>query len=319
MGNPGLRLDMKKSVPFAIVAAALAAVAFLPRFASAYSVVFCSSVIMYAALSLSYAMFSGPTGYVSLATAAFFGVGIYTSAFFGKSLPLPALMIAGGVFSSVIAFAVGAITLRLRGVYFTIFTFGLVELLKHFVLWTETTFAGTRGRTVASFGSVTVFYCMLALLTALLLAAFLLRRSRVGKALSAIGESEDAAAHIGINTTAVKLLAFSLSSFAMGAAGAVMATRWAYIDPGIAFNSLMSFMPALMAIFGGTDRLLGPVAGAIVFAALEEQLITRFPSLYMIIFGAIMIAAILFMPSGVTGLIRRRPAKRKEDVPVGDS
>ena len=91
----------------------------------------------------------------------------------------------------------------------------------------------------------------------------------------------------------------------MGAAGAIMATRWTYIDPGIAFYPFYSFMPVLMAIFGGMGQLYGPVIGAVIFTYLEEILITRFSYYYMLIFGAILVIAILYLPDGLVGLIQK--------------
>jgi branched-chain amino acid transport system permease protein len=102
----------------------------------------------------------------------------------------------------------------------------------------------------------------------------------------------------------VKVATFAISAFFMGAAGAVMATRWTYIDPKIAFNPLISFMPVLMAIFGGMGQLYGPVIGASLFTYLEEFLITRFPYYYMLIFGIILVVAILYLPDGLVGLIQ---------------
>jgi branched-chain amino acid transport system permease protein len=136
-------------------------------------------------------------------------------------------------------------------------------------------------------------------------------------ALISIGESEDAAAHIGINTTLYKIAAFMISSFSIGAVGAAMATRFNYIDPQIAFDATNSFMPVLMAIFGGTASLAGPIAGAVVFAWLREVLITQPGAVgksYMLIFGAIMVIAILFLPRGLVGLIHdiRRKLKLKK-------
>ena len=84
-----------------------------------------------------------------------------------------------------------------------------------------------------------------------------------------------------------------------------MATRWTYIDPKIAFNPLLSFMPVLMAIFGGMGQLYGPIIGAALFTYLEEFLITRFPYHYMLIFGIILLVAILYMPDGLVGVVQR--------------
>ena len=260
-------------------------------------------------------MFSGATGYISLATAAFFGLGVYTSAMLGDYLPLPMLMLLGGVAASVLAFLIGVITLRLRGVYFTIFTLGVVKLLEVLILYLEIHLNDTRGRFVVSYSFTDVFYALYVLLILLLIAIIVIKRSRFGKALTCIAEGEDAAQHIGINSTRVKVLCFAISSFAMGAAGAAMATRWSYIDPGIAFNANYSFLPVLMVIFGGAQNLLGPIIGAAVFAYLQELLTTEFPYIYMLAMGIIMILAILFMPRGILGVVedlRAKARKRKE-------
>jgi branched-chain amino acid transport system permease protein len=123
--------------------------------------------------------------------------------------------------------------------------------------------------------------------------------------LRSIGEQEEAATHIGINATLVKTITFAISAFFMGATGAIMATKWKYIDPRIAFDPLLSFMPVLMAIFGGTGQLFGPVFGAAVFAYLEEILTTKFPYYYMLLFGSILIVVILFLPRGMVGLVQK--------------
>jgi branched-chain amino acid transport system permease protein len=152
---------------------------------------------------------------------------------------------------------------------------------------------------------VTVYYVILVILVLALLTAYLIRRSRFGLALKSIGEQEEAATHIGINTTVVKTITFAISAFFMGATGAIMATKWKYIDPRIAFDPLLSFMPVLMAIFGGTGQLFGPVFGAAVLAYLEEILTTKFPYYYMLLFGSILIVVILFLPHGMVGLVQK--------------
>lgn len=309
------RASPKKAILPAVVAAVLVLLAFLPGMTKPYTTIMLGSVIMYVILSLCWNMFSGATGYISLATAAFFGLGVYVSAFLGNHLPLPLLMLLGGAAASLLAFLIGIITLRLRGVYFTIFTLGVVKLLEQLILYLEIHFNGTRGRFVVSYSYTQVFYALYVLLLLLLAAIIVIRRSRFGKALTCIAEGEDAAQHIGINATLVKVLAFTISAFAMGAAGAAMATRWTYIDPGIAFNANYSFLPVLMVIFGGSQNLLGPMIGASVFAYLQELLTTKFPYIYMLAMGVIMIAAILFMPKGILGVVHSiaaRLRKRKE-------
>ena len=300
-----LKLISKKPVQFGFLFLILLLLATLPLYATRYSVVLLTTIIMYVVITVSWAMFSGPTGYVSLAPAAFFGAGVYASALLGFVLPLPAIIVIGALSSACLALLVGALTLRLRGIYFVMFTFGLVELLLHFVLWWEVNITGTTGRVVPTVDNTTVYYLMLTILVVVILIEYLIKRSRFGLALQSIGECEEAAAHTGVNVTALKITTFAVSAFFMGAAGAVMATRWTYIDPRIAFNPILSFLPVLMAIFGGMGQLYGPVIGAVIFTYLEEFLITRFPYHYMLIFGIIMVLAILYLSEGLVGLTQK--------------
>ena len=283
----------------------LIVLATLPLYAPEYAVVLLTSILMYIIITVSWTMFSGPTGYISLAPAAFFGIGVYTSALLALVLPLPVVIGIGGLAGFCLALLVGALTLRLRGIYFVMFTFGLVELLLHFILWWEVNISGTTGRVVPTVANATVYYILLIIFSLLMLATYLIRNSKFGIALQGIGEFEEAAAHRGINVNVLKTIIFAISALFMGAAGAIMATRWTYIDPKIAFNPLISFMPVLMAIFGGIRYLYGPVIGAAFFAYVEEFLITRFPYHYMLIFGVIMVVAILYMPDGLVGLIQK--------------
>lgn len=300
-----IRFDLHKAWTPGAVLLLLILFATLVLYASTYTVILTTSIFMYVILTLSWVIFSAPTGYISLAPAAFFGVGIYTSAILGTELPLPIVILIGGLASSCLALFVGALTLRLRGIYFSIFTLGLVELIKHLLLWYEIKFTGTRGRFVILVDNTTIYYVMFIILVVLLLTAYLIRRSKYGLALRSIGEIEDAAAHTGVNVNALKTITFAISASFMGATGAIMATRWTYVDPYIAFNLLYSFMPVLMAIFGGMSQLYGPILGAVVFAYLEELLITRFPYYYMLTFGLILLIVIFYLPDGLVGLIQK--------------
>jgi branched-chain amino acid transport system permease protein len=289
----------------AVLLLVLAGLVAFPLYGSAYTVILFTAIIMYIVLTVSWTMFSGPTGYISLAPAAFFGVGIYTMAVLGGELPLLVAVAAAGIVSFIIALGVGSITLRLKGIYFAIFTFGLVELLKHLLLFWEITVTGTRGRFIVLVDNNTIFWIMLGIFVALMLTYYFIRRSKFGLALQSIGENEEAASHRGVNVTMVKIITFAISSFFMGAAGAIMATRWTYVDPYVAFNPLFSFLPVLMAIFGGIGTLYGPVIGAAVFAYTEELLLTKFPYYYMLTFGIVLIFVILYLPNGLAGLIPR--------------
>jgi branched-chain amino acid transport system permease protein len=292
----------KKSLPWIISVIMLAALAASPAYAPSYTVILLTAILMYTIMTVSWTIFSGPTGYISLATASFFGIGIYTSAILGKLMPLPAVILTGAAVSFVVALIVGAVTLRLRGIYFTIFTFGLVELIKQVLLWYEVNITGTRGRFVIVIDNTTIFFYIFIIFVALLLTAYFIKRSKYGLALRSIGDYEEASAHIGVNVTWVKIFIFAVTAVFIGATGSIMATRWTYIDPYIAFNYNISFTVVLMAIFGGMGKLYGPIIGAVVFAYLEEILITQFPYFYMLLFGLVLVIAILFLPNGIVAL-----------------
>jgi branched-chain amino acid transport system permease protein len=299
------RFDLRKvRVPALLLILLLLLVA-LPYGRPGYTVILVYTILMYIVLTMSWVLFSAPTGYISLAPAAFFGVGVYTSAILGRTLPLPVVICIGGLASFFLALLVGALTLRLKGIYFSFFTFGLVELIKHFVLWYELKFSGTRGRFLIPVDNNTIYYVMLAILVALLLTTYFIRRSKYGLALQSIGEDEEAAAHTGVNVTILKVVTFAISAVFIGSAGAIWAIRLTYIDPYIAFDPLNSFMPVLMAIFGGMGQFYGPILGAVVFSYLREVLITRFPYYYMLLIGIILLVAILYLPNGLVGLIQR--------------
>ncbi len=277
----------------------------MPNYGWDYGVTLFSNFLFYIIISVSWTMFSGTTGYISLATAAFYGVGIYAAALYGDSMPLIVVVFIGGAASFVLAFIVGAITLRLKGIYFAMFTFGLVLLMKEVIYYYEIVVEGTRGRIVTLESNETVYYYLLGIFIVTMIVAYIIRKSKYGLALRSIGENEEAAAHTGINVTMTKILTFAVSAVFMGAVGVIMATKNTYVDPSTAFNPMMSFSPALMAIFGGVGNLYGPVVGAVVFTYIQEILQTgSLKSYYMLIFGAILVATILYLPNGIMGLIQ---------------
>jgi len=284
---------------------------------SDYTVILISNILMYVVLTLSWAIFSGPTGYISLAPAAFFGVGVYASALLSSDLPLWLVVPIGGAASSILAYLVGSLTLRLRGMYFTMFTFGLVELVRNSLHWWEVNITGTVGRVIISADNTTVFYAMVVIFLVVVFTSYLIRRSKFGLALRSIGETEEAAAHSGVNVNRVKVAIFAVSAFFMGATGATMSMRWTYIDPTEAFNIQYSFMPVLMAIFGGMGHLYAPITGATIFSLLEEILTTKFPYYYMLLFGLTMLVVIRFMPNGLEGMIEKWRTKIRASLRSG--
>jgi branched-chain amino acid transport system permease protein len=282
----------------------LALLATMPQYAPPYTVILFISIFMYVILSVSWTAFSGPTNYISLATAAFFGIGVYTSALL-QALPLPSVIVIAGFLCLLLGLLVGLIALRLRGMYFIIFTFGLSELLRHTMIWYEINITGTAGRWLTILYPEAAYYYMLGIVFVTLLVTYLLGRSKFGLAMRSIGEAEEASGHIGINVNAVKIITFAITAFFIGAAGAVMAPRWSYIDPRLAFNPFLSFYPVVMALFGGIGQFYGPILGAVIITVLSDMVLVKFPLYNILLLGLIFIVVILFLPNGLVGLIRR--------------
>jgi branched-chain amino acid transport system permease protein len=298
-------LVAKRKMAMGVMAGTLVALLLAPRIVTGRSLVTLITVLMYTILTLSWTMFSGPTRLVSLATAALFGVGVYTSAAVEGALPLPVIVAIGALLSCALALLIGVLTLRLRGVYFILFTFGVSALMRSVIQYWEARVSLTVGRHVPGIPNETLYYYAVAIFAVVLLAAFLLRDTTLGMALAGIGANQDAAEHIGIDVTRVKVLTFAGSAVFMGAIGAVMASRFRYIEPAIAFNPLISFLPVLMAIFGGVARLWGPIVGAVFFTLLQEFLITEYPYVYLLLFGLVLILVIAYLPGGLAELFER--------------
>jgi branched-chain amino acid transport system permease protein len=247
--KPLIAVSIGLGVLFVLLAA-------LPHFANRYAVSLGCAILSYVILSTAWAMFSGPTRYVSLATAAFFGIGAYGMAGLASTLPLPLVLLIAGAVGFVVALVVGLSTLRLSGVYFVIFTFGLSELIRQLVTWFQINITKTRVSYIfVKLGDNELYYYLVVLWAILLVTCVLVQRSRLGFALRVIGQDETVAKHAGINTTLAKLSMFALSSVFMSVTGAVMAPRWTYIDPNIAFNPLVSFQVVIMALLGGVGPL----------------------------------------------------------------
>ena len=287
-----------------VLVIAFVVLSLVPTMTEGYALTLLTDILRFAILTVGWMLFSGPTGYMSLATAAFYGIGFYVAALLNGPVPFGVAIIIAGAASFVVAMLVGALTLRLRGVYFAIFTFALTLLVSQVVLEVERIVTQTRGRFVETETVEAAYYAMFLVFVLTLVIAIALRRSRYGLALQSIGEYEEAAAHSGINITRTKVLVFAASAITMGMAGAIIATRRTYIDPGIAFNLNTSFLPVLMALFGGMGNLVGPIIGAAVFTLIGDELLTTFPDLYMLLFGLVLILAILFMPNGIVGLAK---------------
>jgi branched-chain amino acid transport system permease protein len=290
--------------------AAVALLAWLPWLVSAYTVSLLISILAYVSLATSWAFFSGTTRYISLATAAFAGIGTYTVAVLSDHLPLVLVLAIAPVLGFLVALGVGLSTLRLRGIYFVIFSFGLAELIKQLVIWYEINQTKTLARYIFVNASGTLIYELLLGTAVVVLAAITwLSRSRLGYALRVIGEDETVARHSGIDTTRIKVLVFAGTSAVMSLVGAILSLRYTYVDPNIGFNSLVSFQVLIMALLGGIGRPWGPALGVVPLVLLFELLSGTFPHHFGIALGACFVVIVYFLPGGVVGLLDRLKAR----------
>ena len=233
---------------------------------------------MYTALATSWLLFSGPTNYIALSTAAFFGIGMYTTAGGIDMVPYPVLILLAGVAGAALAAVVGLATLRVSGVYFVIFSLGLAELVRQIMTWLQHVLGTMSGLYVSVERSEPMYYWQLLLLAAAVyLVGWWIGRSRLGFALRIIGNDEVVAVHCGINTARAKVVLFVISSTFASIAGALVAPRWGYVEPVVAFSPFVSFQVVIMALLGGTHRLWGPLLGVIPFVLVWELIAIDFP------------------------------------------
>ncbi|MHA3977008.1 branched-chain amino acid ABC transporter permease [Halovulum sp. GXIMD14794] len=280
--------------------AALALFAFAPFAVSDYMLGLLIGAVTYVTLASAWALFSGHTRYISLATVAFYGTGAYVVAVLNETMPYVLVLGAAGLIGAAMALLIGLSTLRLAGVYFVIFTFGLAELVRQLITWYEVNVTGTLGRYI--FLEITaraIYWQMLALAAATISMTAWIYRSRLGLALRVIGDDEVVAAHSGIPLARTKLTIFVLSATILTLAGAIASPRWVYVEPSIVFNPTVSFLTVIMALLGGANRLWGPALGAVPLFLAFEWLSTNFPDTYPIFLGLLFIGVVFALPDGV--------------------
>jgi branched-chain amino acid transport system permease protein len=287
----------------AIGLVALVLVGLLPIVDQGYYLSLTVNIVLYVVLCTAWTLFSGPTHYISLATAAFYGLGTFAVALGIDTLPFPLLVVIGAALAALVAGLVGIATLRLSGVYFVIFTLGLAELIRQLVTWRQTTSGSALGLYVLTdFREMHILWMLLGLAVIAYVAGWLINRSRLGFAMQIIGNDETVAKHAGIDTARAKVILFMVSGAIIGAVGAVMAPRYSYITPTGAFSPLISFQVVIMALLGGTKRLWGPLLGVIPFTILFDQVSARFPNYSSLVVGIAFMAIVYLLPRGVLGL-----------------
>ncbi len=297
---------------FYVVLGLMALMFFVPQMHNGYLENLFRGILMYGAMSLGWNLIGGYTGYVSFGNVVYFGLGAYTAATLsahGIRNVGVAIVLAAAI-AVIFATIFGPPILRLKGHYFGIATLGLALATQEIVSNLDY-FGGGTGLTVRQdqFFSL-YYYVMWAICLASLLATYAIARSKLGYALVAIRENEDAAAVLGINATRYKVLAWAISGMMAGAAGAVFAFANGFIDPETAFSIDNNIFPIVMALLGGTGTVAGPLAGALILTAINETLWSHLPKVHTIFFGAVIILVVLFLPRGLLYLFRTRPSPR---------
>jgi branched-chain amino acid transport system permease protein len=208
--------------------------------------------------------------------------------------------LAGAIFAGVIGLA----TLRISGVYFVIFTLGLAELVRQVVSWAQHVMGSSSGLYVLiGMSDSTLYWLLLALAAIVFLVGWLIGRSRLGFALRIIGNDEVVAVHSGIDTARAKVILFAISSMFAGVTGALVAPRWSYVEPTLAFSPFLSFQVVIMSLLGGVHRLWGPLFGVIPFTLMWEFISARFPAQTTLLLGVAFLLIVYAIPHGIIGLV----------------
>jgi branched-chain amino acid transport system permease protein len=281
---------------------------------------FAARVLIYAMAAASLNLVLGYGGMVSFGHAAFFGAGAYIVAILaveGVSSAWLAWPAAVGV-AALAALAIGAVSLRTRGVYFIMITLAFAQMM-YYVFVSLKTYGGDDGVSLpgrsSGFGvdlrgDLVWYYLVLALLAAVLYLLHRLVHSRFGRVIEAIRENETRAAAIGYPVYRYKLLCFVISGAIAGLAGALIANQSVYVSPSL-LHWIQSGTLMIMVILGGVGRFWGGPLGAAVLLTLEEtlsgsQMLGAYSLHWQLAVGAILLAVVLFAPQGIAGLLARR-------------
>jgi len=251
------------------------------------------------------------SGQASLGHAAFFGLGGYASALISKSLALSPIVAVflGGIASAILGLAVGVICLRLREWFLAMVTFGIPLIVQTLTVTSFAKLTGgwdgipaTRLMPPSYTSFITEYYIILAFTIATILAINKIMKSKIGYALSAIRQNELEAKMLGIDVTRYKLIAFIISTYIAGVAGALEIHHIGYITPEI-YGLDISFWPIIYSISGGLGTLSGPIVGTVLITILWEFL--KFFGLTFeryILIGGMLILVVIFLPKGLVSL-----------------
>jgi branched-chain amino acid transport system permease protein len=275
-------------------------------------------VVQYIVLGTAWNILGGYTGYVNFGVTAFFAIGAYSSVFWHKltpAMPLPVMVLIGGALAALVGLGTGYLTLRLRGVFFSIATLALAVVVQTLITnWDYV--GGARGAYVLRpklaplIGGGYIEYLvliMLALVVIVLVVARLIERSALGYGFAAIRDDEAAAEASGVPTLKLKLIATALSGGFMGMAGAPLPYYVAYLDPASGFSLNYAVNAIAMPLIGGTINWVGPVVGAVLVGGLQQYVSVTFKSeANVLITGLLLVVFVIVAPKGIVGLFQRK-------------
>jgi branched-chain amino acid transport system permease protein len=277
-------------------------------------------VLQYIVLSTAWNILGGYTGYTNFGVGAFFAVGAYSSVVLHKltSLPVPVMIVVGGLMSGILGFGMGYLTLRLKGVFFAIATLALAIVAQTFIVnWDYV--GGSRGVYVIRpqqaplYGSYIQYLYSLMLILAWVSVAIArtIEHSRLGLGFNAIRDDEAAAEAGGVPTLRLKLISTTLSGGLMGMAGAPLPYYVTYLDPASSFNLSYAVNSVAMPLIGGMTSWIGPVIGAVLLGTIQQlATVTISSALNLLIVGVLLIAFVIIAPNGIVGLVRARRRAR---------
>lgn len=307
--SPSPAARMRISPVWAVLAAAvLAAALSFPVVANTYYVRVVTGIYMFAMMASAWNVIGGYTGYPDFGAAAFVGIGAYTTGILmlRAHLPFAPSLLAGGILSIAAAAAMGSVVLRLRGHYFAVATLGFMIVLRQLAANLEVTGGGSGMNLPPASTFTTFYYWMLAALVAAVATGFVLPRSRVGYAIAAIRENQDAAQVLGIAPQPYKVLAYATSAFFFGIGGGIYAYWFTFIDPPTVFNLDFTIQAVVMALFGGPGTAFGPLVGAVILKSLDVVLTNVSVFFHNVFFGALVCLLVIFAPRGLAEVVQAR-------------
>ena len=272
-------------------------------------------ILQFVILATAWNILGGYAGYVNFGVPAFIAVGAYSAVVLFKSMSAPLLVqiLGGGILAGALGLGVGLLTLKLRGIFFSIATVAVVFILETVVnnwryVGGATGMQLTRPQDLWFFDSYArMLFFVMAILAILSVAiARYVQDSFLGRGLRAVRDSEEAAECSGVPTLKIKLIACTISGALMGIAGAPLPMYLSYIEPASTFNLSYSISALGMPIIGGTSHWIGPVIGALLLATLQQIVtVTVSNELNVLVVGALLVLFVVIAPEGILGLIKK--------------